>query len=300
MKDYGHYGPHSANDRPRRHADWKPLFEGYILIARFEEWSLVGISLRRTVRICEYNSARTNLWHKDDFGDMFMGEAPFGAALGYGCPVTGCYYHSPPPQNCQITLFKSIKGLQEHSRRVHDAKQFSLPSSISYRSQLYRDEDRGSVCSSNTMAPSVDMGNMPLSSTNQLDQPWLRDLDLSIGTPNFSAQCPNPGCIQYRRQGDQQTETSTSEDLYLGDQILGWCHSCFQREQALQPPDSKISFPESGLSSEFELTSFLPPNAYATTSLPTFDISEDTTQTTLSTTGTNISSLSREDSLKLR
>jgi hypothetical protein len=305
MKDYGHYGPHSANDRPRRRADWKPLFEEYILTARFEEWTLAGTSPRRTVQTCEYNSVDTKLWHKDDFGDMFVKVPPLGRGVGHGCPVPGCYYHQlRPPENCHTTLFKTINGLQEHHRRAHDAMPVALPSAIAFQSQLHQDKERGSIGCSDTMAPTNDPGNIALSSTPQADQPWLTDLDPSFGTHNFeSVQCFNPGCIQCRRtlQGDQQAESCVSDGFYLGDQSIGYCRSCFQREPTSLQPGRVLSLPGSGLSSHLEFSSLLSSSTtYATTGLPTLNISKDNMQTASSTANANISSLSREDSLKLR
>lgn len=259
-------------------------------MARLEEWTLVDISLQRTVRLCEYSSMDTKLWHKDDCGDMFVQNPAFGLLAGHNCLVNGCYYHAQPPLNCQSTAFKFLKGLQEHCRRTHDSAQGFVSPAV--QSQLHRNEDQGSVCSSNTMVSSIGTSKIPLNFVSQPDQPWLRDLDLSITDNYESVQCLNPGCSQYMRPGDPPPENST-EDFYLGNRAIGWCYSCFSSEPVLQSSNSELPLPQSGQSAEMRSNSMLSiSNAYAATPPHTSNPFEDTTQIELGTTSANISSLS--------
>lgn len=307
IKDYGHYGPHSANDRPRRRGDWKPLFEERIITARFEEWTSDDTSARRTVQTCEYNSLDTKLWHKDDIGEIFLVEPAPGGGAGHECPVVGCYYHQPrPPENCNTTLFKTMKGLQEHHRRAHGTTPLAFSSTIAFGSQLHQDEELGSVSSLDSTAPSNDWGNITLNSNVETSQPWLPDLDLSFGAHNFEAvQCFNPGCIQYRRPllGDLQAGVFVSDDFRLDDQgIRRSCQSCSQREPTtLQQPNLSLSLQLAGQSSDFHFTSLLSsPTTYATTSFPILNISEDNMQNASNATNNGTSLVHGENSLKLR
>lgn len=124
IKEYGHYGPHSACDRPRRPGE--RLYTIHVIKARFEEWTVDekgDLQPRRKVQSCEYNNSfKTKLWHADIPGDLFWRGNEEGARDGHACPVEGCYfYYKGPPEGCEKVLFKTLKGLQEHYRRSHES-----------------------------------------------------------------------------------------------------------------------------------------------------------------------------------
>jgi hypothetical protein len=121
IKDFGHYGPHSANGRPRRPG--QPLFAEYLIIAHFEEWILDENALpRRTVQLYEYDSLKTKLWHTDDTGELYLRAGYVGGLEGAGyweCSVANCYYQLHPPESLDGTVFKTLEGLQEHHLQAH-------------------------------------------------------------------------------------------------------------------------------------------------------------------------------------
>jgi hypothetical protein len=129
IKDFGHYGPHSANNRPRRPG--QPLFAEYLIVAHFEEWTLDEKALpRRTVQSYEYNSLRTKLWHTDDTGELFLRADSVGDledACYWGCSVPDCYYQLHPPKNLNGTVFKTMEGFQEHHFRAHCIQDHAYP-----------------------------------------------------------------------------------------------------------------------------------------------------------------------------
>ena len=123
IKDYGHYGPHSASDRPRQPG--KQILTTEAITARFEEWSVDenGDSQpRRTVQSCEYNSFKTRLWHTDVAAEIFFKGDKAGEGDGHICPVEGCYYLGMGrPEGCERVVFKTMKALLEHRRRAHES-----------------------------------------------------------------------------------------------------------------------------------------------------------------------------------
>jgi hypothetical protein len=129
IKDYGRYGPHSANDRPRRPGNC--LHGGIIINAAYEEWTVDVIAQpqsARIVRLYEYNSSKTKLWHVDDTGELYLRIEPTASFMGMQgerCTVSGCHYSlSDNPGVAHTVLFKTSKALQEHLRRAHPEDQF--------------------------------------------------------------------------------------------------------------------------------------------------------------------------------
>ncbi|CZR61386.1 uncharacterized protein PAC_11282 [Phialocephala subalpina] len=122
IKEYGHYGPHSANVRPRRAENTLP--PGHSITIYLEEWTALdedrSSQHQRTIQSYEYDSSKTKLWHEDNTGDQFCREEFDGCLDGLSCQETDCYYHSCPPEGLERVFFKTEKGLQEHSRRAHE------------------------------------------------------------------------------------------------------------------------------------------------------------------------------------
>jgi hypothetical protein len=132
IKDYGHYGPHSSNERARRPG--KPLFEEHIIKAVYEEWTLdsdvEGAQHRRTIQSCQYHSIMTKLWHTDDTGELYLHGRGIENIEGAGdreCPAPNCYYKRCPPDGLAPTLFKLSKSLHEHYRRAHETSAQAVP-----------------------------------------------------------------------------------------------------------------------------------------------------------------------------
>lgn len=137
IKEKGHYGPHSPSDRAHRPGE--PLFVGFIILARYEEWDVGKDSdcrPRRTVKACEFNSSRTKLWHLDDTAEALSRPRNNNLVADMGdltCNILGCYYASQPPEGCEVVLIKTERALQEHRRRAHDeapALEFGLISQL--------------------------------------------------------------------------------------------------------------------------------------------------------------------------
>jgi hypothetical protein len=130
IKNYGHYGPHSANERRRRPRDAQPI--DVIIKAVFEEWNLESNGAqngnpqpRRNIQSCEYNPRKTNLWHEDDTAELYLrGETleddVFNCGSWHQCLVPDCYYQVLSPDGLGVTVFKTAKGLLEHCRRAHE------------------------------------------------------------------------------------------------------------------------------------------------------------------------------------
>jgi hypothetical protein len=94
-----------------------------VITVYFEEWILEENALpRRTVQSYEYNSLKTKLWHTDDNGELYLRVGAVGDLEGVDyleCSIADCYYQLRPPENLDGTVFKNLKGLQEHYRRAH-------------------------------------------------------------------------------------------------------------------------------------------------------------------------------------
>ncbi|KAF8850304.1 hypothetical protein BDZ45DRAFT_197520 [Acephala macrosclerotiorum] len=119
IKDYGHYGPHSATDRPRRPE--KQISQGQLITIYFEEWTSSGEGTHeRTIQSYEYDSSKTTLWHEDDTGDLYCCQKSDRKLAGFPCQEINCYYHEHPPDRLEKVFFNTMKGLQEHLRRAHE------------------------------------------------------------------------------------------------------------------------------------------------------------------------------------
>lgn len=141
IKDYGHYGPHSANDRMRRPG--KELWDEHQIVVWFEKWTLEegtnqNLTPQRILQSCQYNSYKTKLWHKDDIGGQFLrGGTSFS---GHACLVPDCYYQSKPIEGLGVIPFKTSKELEEHLRDAHESPK--RIASISSQLQLHSSEEQ--------------------------------------------------------------------------------------------------------------------------------------------------------------
>ncbi|CZR64319.1 uncharacterized protein PAC_14217 [Phialocephala subalpina] len=279
IKDYGHYGPHSANDRPRRRVGWTPLFDEHIITARFEEWTLNEGSPQRMVHSCEYNSLETKLWHTDEVGEMFLRRLPTGEPMAVNdCPVADCYFRTRPPDGCDPTLFKTVKALKEHCRRAHqaEASNFCLSTHL-------QEENHESVRDSNSMEPSnYSLGNISLNSIVEDFQPSPQDLDSDIlgDLDDFmhSLTCHAVQGVACLCQSCSQNEPATSQPLY-------------------RDPEPRHNF--LGLTSEFQFASLSPYSSTYETHFTTSNISENTTRNLSTASVNSATSLTRKDLLKL-
>jgi len=150
IKDYGHYGPHSANERPRRPE--KALYIGPPITAIFEEWTLWSNGeqqenprTRRSIQSCEFDprKPKLKLWHEDSTGDLYLHREHLHENLAWGgsrypCLVSDCYYQTVSPVGLRTTVFKTSKGLMDHCRRAHE-----LSSKMASTSHLLSQDDIG-------------------------------------------------------------------------------------------------------------------------------------------------------------
>lgn len=113
IKDYGHYAPHSSNERPRRGgASGIQILGEHEITVYYDEWNM-GIW---QLRSWKYNSRTTRLWYEDLIWDRFV---LGGSGESLACPSTFCYYSSKPPCLPHTIAFKSPQVLLEHRRRCH-------------------------------------------------------------------------------------------------------------------------------------------------------------------------------------
>ncbi|KAL2066959.1 hypothetical protein VTL71DRAFT_1383 [Oculimacula yallundae] len=121
MKEKGHYGPHSANDRQKPP---NKICVGLTIIAWYEECDGPVDSTERQVETCEFNSLRTKLWHLDESDKVILDNVdnsnPPISSEGFECLVAGCYFSYSPPTKCKLVLFKSKEASRKHSRRAHE------------------------------------------------------------------------------------------------------------------------------------------------------------------------------------
>ena len=214
IKEYGHYGPHSARDRPRRPGE--RLYTIHVIKARYEEWTVDenGDSQpRRKVQSCEYNNSfKTKLWHTDVPGDMFWRGDEEGARDGHACPVEGCYfYYRGPPDGCEKVLFKTLKGLQEHYRRSHESSR----SGPSLATLLGEKEIHSVADRSSSSTDSYSASTLSLSSGSSFSA--LGYLGSSFNT--FGAD---------RLKGAEWSEWASSFCV-AGEESVCYCQSCCQR-----------------------------------------------------------------------
>lgn len=151
IKDYGHYGPHSANERPRR--PQKALSRDATIKVVFEEWTLdlngehnENLQPRRSVQSYEYDPRKTKLRHEDDTGELYLcGESLKDDMLEgnswHQCSVADCYYQLLPPEGLGATVFKTLKGLLEHCRRSHELSSEKASLALHLRSQEGAESD---------------------------------------------------------------------------------------------------------------------------------------------------------------
>ena len=143
IKDYGHYGPHSASDRSRRPG--KLLATDEIIKVVFEEWTLGSdekqneiLQPRKSIRPCEYDPRKTKLWHKDDTGDLYLHgntleDDVFKGVPWHQCLDPDCYYQLLPPGGLGVTVFKTSRGLLEHCRRAHELSSESASQTLQHQ-----------------------------------------------------------------------------------------------------------------------------------------------------------------------
>jgi hypothetical protein len=152
IKDYGHYGPHSANERPRRPG--KLLSTNETIKAVFEEWTLElngkqneHSQPRRRIQSCEYDAPKTKLWHEDVTGELYLRgnsveDDVFEGGSWHQCLVADCYYQILSPEGLGATVFKTAKGLLEHCRRSHELS--SEKASLASHLQSHEGAESGS------------------------------------------------------------------------------------------------------------------------------------------------------------
>ena len=225
IKDYGHYGPHSANDRSRRPGN--RLWEDHSITVFFEEWALHAdgsgnLQPRRIVQSCEYDTHRTKLWHADDTGDLYLRGDVVGILQGIRdniCPTPDCYYQLFPRPGLETTVFKTARGLQEHYRNAHElpSQTSSLPSRLPSPERQDSCKDSGST--PNDLVDLIEMGTFlnSMSSTSSHESwdlfPGSEDLSLPdwiSGSP-FHAPPRNCACHCYcGATNSQQSNLSAS------------------------------------------------------------------------------------------
>lgn len=124
IKDYGHYGPHSAHDRKRRPGI--PLFSEYQIPYFIEAWAHDGNSQgKREIRSFTFDSLKTKLWHTDDIGPLYIwcDESTKTDGLNYCTSLEDCYYKYPDTLEGLRTIhFKSAKDAENHMQRAHGLK----------------------------------------------------------------------------------------------------------------------------------------------------------------------------------
>jgi len=185
IKDYGHYGPESANDRKKRPGNH--LFTEHVIPYCFEEWTLEthNSAPKRALLSFEFNSLNTMLWHTDDTGDSFISKP-----LGFPCSVTDCYYGNGSPIFHVGVNFRTLKSLEEHTRRVHRPQR--QVSSVTTDLQL-QGRNASVVGSSSTDIsglPSIDsisdLTTLPFE-ISRLMQPWDVDSPFSDELTRWSS-----------------------------------------------------------------------------------------------------------------
>jgi hypothetical protein len=282
IKDYGHYGPHSASDRPRRPG--KRILTTEAITARFEEWSVdeKGDSQpRRTVQSFEYNSFKTRLWHTDVVAEIFFkGDDDAEVEDGHICPIEGCYYLGRGrPEGCERVVFKTLKALLEHQQGAHGSGLGPSPA------MQVREKERGSTLSS-TSSDSYSSRTLSVNSDSPYSQ--LEDLlgldfgteDPKVWNENF-APVPSSFC-------------KASEGIEC------YCQSCCQREMAI-PLRSEFVVPQlPGESSYMHFTTLHSSSSLHDTQCQVSEPTTDTEDYRFSLPSSHSTSLFRHDSLNSR
>jgi hypothetical protein len=281
IKEYGHYGPHSANNRPRRSGN--PLLGEHKITARFEEWTVEDNFPQRTIQLCQFNSIPTTLWHTDDVGEPYLIKNTFDEnSLGLECPAADCYFNLRPPKGCEVTLLKTTKGLQEHYRRVHE----NSGSGVSSPAHFQEESCQQTITSSGSMGPPKNL--LGKASFNLTLQP------VSSSEPDLN----HPA--EHVEGGSCFCHTCFQNDAYLQSEycmtglnpdIQCQCQSCahrnFESDQTMEG------------TFDLQSTSYIPWNPYEPYSL-TSNFLEDTMLHEMASTPNSTSSVFRQDSLKLR
>lgn len=291
IKEYGHYGPHSANDRPRRPGE--RLLETDVITARFEEWIVNekgGSQPRRTVQRCEYNSFKTRLWHTDVPGELFLkgDEKP---REGHRCSVEGCYYYElRPPPGCEKVAFKTPKALQEHCRRAHGLSGIGP----SQGTQVGEDERRRTAARDSISTDSYSTRTLSVYSDSPYSQLDFLGLDLDTSGPDH----------MNGMEWNEMMPPALSSICLAGDGTDCYCQSCCQRgtstPQQSEPMVTQISTSPSAMQTlhvpDLSTWSSLPDTDYIQVSEP----STDTENYRFGLSSSNSISLFRHDSLKSR
>jgi hypothetical protein len=281
IKDYGHYGPHSASDRPRRPG--KQILTTEAITARFEEWSVdeEGDSQpRRTVQSCEYNSFKTRLWHTDVAAEIFFKGDDAGVGDGHICRVEGCYYFGRGrPEGCERVVFKTLKALLEHFRRAHES---GLGPSLAMQ---VREKERGSTLSS-TSSDSYSSRTLSVNSDSPYGQ--LEDfLGLGFGTEGLKVL-------------DENFAPVPSSFCKAVEGIECYCQSCGQRGMAT-PLRSEFVVPQlPGQSSYMPFTTLHSSSSLHDTQCQVSEPTTDTENDRFSLPSSHSTSLFRHDFLNSR
>jgi hypothetical protein len=206
IKDYGHYGPHSAKDRLRRPGN--RLWEDHPITVFFEEWTLHAdengnLQPRRIVQSCEYDTHKTKLWHADDIGDLYVRGDVVGMLQGIRdniCPTPDCYYQLFPPPGLETTVFKTARGLQEHYRNAHEMPIQTAPLPSQLPSPERRNRSWDSSSTPNELVDLMEVGTFinSISSTESHESwdlfPESEDLTLPDWVSDTSFYMPQGNC----------------------------------------------------------------------------------------------------------
>jgi hypothetical protein len=291
IKEYGHYGPHSANDRPRRPGE--RLLETDVITARYEEWIVDekgGSQPRRTVQKCEYNSFKTRLWHTDVPGELFL-KGDEKLREGHRCSVEGCYYYElQPPPGCEKVAFKTPKGLQEHIRRAHGLSGFSP----SLGTQVGEDEKRRTAERDSISTDSYSTRTLSVYS----DSPYSQLDLLGLGLDTSGLDHMN------EMEWNKMVPPDLSDICFAGDGIDCCCQSCCQRGTST-PQQSESMVTQLSASSSDMQTLHVPglsmwSSLHDTDHIQSSEPSTDTENYRLGLPSSKSVSLFRHDSLKSR
>ncbi|KAH8663440.1 hypothetical protein BGZ60DRAFT_67598 [Tricladium varicosporioides] len=203
IKEHGHYGPHSANNRGRRPGN--PLFQEYLITACFEECISDNGAILRTVNICLFDSLKTKLWHKDDIGEHFVRKnSPGEISDCFECFNKGCYYGAQPIEGYSVTRFKTKGAMMDHARRAHGS-----PSPFFASEMLVEENGITSSAFGLTYFSNCSLGNLTLDSSIQPDSGLTEDLDCDASETIYLDNAAVPPEHQISESGFRITNLST-------------------------------------------------------------------------------------------
>jgi hypothetical protein len=288
IKEYGHYGPHSANNRPRRAGERHLTI--HAITAWFEEWSVdenVDLQPRRTVQSCVYDSFKTMLWHTDVAADIFLRGDEARARDAHKCLVEGCYYHQlGPPEGCETVVFKTAKDLQEHHRRAHESDLGPL-----LATQVGRKESGSIVECSSAPTDSHSSKRLPLNS----DLGYSHLDFLLLGMDNSGAD--HTKSIEW----SEMAGPALSDCCSAGEGVECYCQACCQRVTTTTQQQSESMVPQVlRAASDIEFSTLSSSSSMHYIDFQLSDTTTDTENYQFGLPACNSTSLFRHDSLKAR